>query len=61
LKRLNTLSRYNRCPGFIPIRRAPIDLRLSIGIPNREYHDVPLAIIDNRFWRLANTQGAGAQ
>jgi hypothetical protein len=33
----------------------------SIGIPNREYHDVPLAIIDNRFWRLANTQGAGAQ
>jgi hypothetical protein len=38
-----------------------VDLRLSVGIPNRKNHNVPLAVIDNRFCRRTNVHSAGAQ
>ena len=46
LKALNALAGDDRCSG-VAVRRSPINLGLSIGVPDCEYHDMALAIVVN--------------
>jgi hypothetical protein len=49
LKGLDTFSGDDRRFGGVSIQRSPIYLGFGIGVPDREYDDVSLAIIDNGF------------
>jgi hypothetical protein len=41
-----------------PISNKPWSL---IGVPDREYHAMSLAVVDNSFWWRTNVQGPGRQ
>src|ERR1700720_1043489 len=60
LKALNALAGDDCCSG-VAVRRSPINLGLGIGVPDCEYHDMALAIVDNGFGWCTNVQGASSQ
>ena len=60
LKGLNSPSGHN-CRSGVSVWRFPINLSLGVGVPNREYHDMSLAVVDKGFRWRANVQGAGCQ
>jgi hypothetical protein len=61
LKRLDAFPGYDRRFGGVSIQRSPIDFRFGIGVPDREYDDVSLAVIDKGFGRRTYAQGARRQ
>jgi len=61
LKGLDAFPGYDRCFGDASIRRFPIHLGLGIGVPDCEYDDMSLTVIDYRFRCCANVQGTGPQ
>jgi len=61
LKGLDAFPGYDRCFGDASIRRFPIHLGLGIGVPDCEYDDMSLTVIDYRFRWCANVQGTGPQ
>jgi|ERR1700757_1440729 hypothetical protein len=60
LKALNALAGYDSCSG-VAVRRSPVNLGLGIGVPDRQYHNVSLAIVDYGFGWCTNVQGASSQ
>jgi hypothetical protein len=52
---------YDRRFGGVSTQRSPINFGFGIGIPDRQYDYVLLAIIDNGFWWRANVQGSCRQ
>ena len=60
LKALNALAGDDCCSG-VAVRRSPINLGLGIGVPDRQYHNVSLAIVDYGFGWCTNVQGASSQ
>jgi len=54
LKGLDAPSWYDRGSRRVGVRRLPISFGLSIGIPDRENDDVPLAVVNDRLWGLTN-------
>lgn len=55
LKSLDAFSRYDGCSG-VSVGRFPINLGLGIGVPDRQYHNMLLAIVDDSLWRCTNMQ-----
>src|SRR6185369_14438997 len=58
LKGLNASFRYHHRALIVCIRWSPIDLRLGVGVPDREDYYVSFPIIDNRFWWCTDAQSA---
>lgn len=61
LERLDTFSGYDSCFGDIPIWRSPINFGVGIGLPDRQYDEVSLTIVNNGLWWRAHMQGACPQ
>ena len=59
----NSLKSLYACPRdhggpSIGVRRSPIHFRLGVSIPDCEYDDVSLIVIDNGFRRCADVECA---
>jgi hypothetical protein len=61
LEGLDAFPGYDRRFGGVSIQRSPINFGFGIGVPDREYDDVSLPVIDNGFGRRTDAQGARRQ
>jgi hypothetical protein len=61
LECLNAASGNDGAAGNVSIRGSPIDFCLGVGVPDRQYDDVSLTVIDDDFWRRADAKGAAGE
>jgi hypothetical protein len=60
LKRLYSPSRHDGRSGRISIQRSPVNFGLGVGVPDREYNDVSLTIIERNYNIYCRTFAKGA-